>query len=303
MKIAIFYHDDEDGFTAAWAVYRLKPDCKIEAIPVNYGDELPSKLPPADCLYIVDFSFPAEQLAILCDKYPEVVLIDHHRTALERLADFEHPHYTGYIDMKYSGAVLTWIVLDPTDVCPIPGICRYVEDRDLWKFELPDSDAVNLWLSCIPHTFEHWNEAAEMISEHLDHVIRQGWLLNSYRKTLVRAVVEKAMLHIATVDGVTYRVGQVNSPILQSEIAHEILDTMEVDVADVWSTEGTKTTHSLRSRKGEVDVSEIAKKFGGGGHPSAAGFRTAASGASWHSCFPTKARPPKECKCERGDAT
>jgi len=29
---------------------------------------------------------------------------------------------------------------------------------------------------------------------------------------------------------------------------------------------------SLRTRRDDVDLSEIAKKFGGGGHPKAAGF-------------------------------
>lgn len=32
-------------------------------------------------------------------------------------------------------------------------------------------------------------------------------------------------------------------------------------------------SYSLRSREGGVDVSEIAKQFGGGGHKHAAGFR------------------------------
>ena len=34
--------------------------------------------------------------------------------------------------------------------------------------------------------------------------------------------------------------------------------------------------YSLRSRDDRMDVSEIAKKFGGGGHRNAAGFETAA---------------------------
>ena len=71
-----------------------------------------------------------------------------------------------------------------------------------------------------------------------------------------------------------YAVPTVNSPILQSELGNYLCKDhpfaafyhIDKDLGEVWS---------LRSDKndlGAVDVSEIAKSFGGGVHKNAAGF-------------------------------
>ena len=44
------------------------------------------------------------------------------------------------------------------------------------------------------------------------------------------------------------------------------------EYVDAWYERAGIRTHSLRSRKGGVDVSTIALSHGGGGHPAAAGY-------------------------------
>ena len=61
-----------------------------------------------------------------------------------------------------------------------------------------------------------------------------------------------------------------NSPILPSQIGNALVKKMP-PIGIVWSEKGGVKKISLRSN-GRVDVSKIAKRFGGGGHKQAAGF-------------------------------
>jgi nanoRNase/pAp phosphatase (c-di-AMP/oligoRNAs hydrolase) len=47
----------------------------------------------------------------------------------------------------------------------------------------------------------------------------------------------------------------------------------DVPFVAVYYDEHGKRVYSLRSRKGGVDVGKICESMGGGGHPSAAGFK------------------------------
>lgn len=63
----------------------------------------------------------------------------------------------------------------------------------------------------------------------------------------------------------------VNATVLSSEIAGALAENRPFGVC--WFERGDgKRVYSLRSRDGGVDVSEVAKMYGGGGHRNAAGF-------------------------------
>ena len=62
----------------------------------------------------------------------------------------------------------------------------------------------------------------------------------------------------------------VNSSILISEIGDALIKKLP-PIAVIWFKAGNKKRASLRSN-GEIDVSKIAEKYGGGGHKCAAGF-------------------------------
>lgn len=276
MTTLVLYHDDIDGFTSAWAFHRNRKRQNFNCIPVNYGTLLPEyNFPEADRLYIVDFSFSPEDMDILCSDYPIVFVIDHHKTACQKLADYKHPNCTLVLDTSHAGAVLTWRAVNPGET--VPPICRYVEDRDLWKFELPESEAVNLYLATIPQDFGAWDVANAELTFRFADIVRQGHMLLRYRAQLVDTMCNVATYRAEQfLDVGAVTIASVNTSILQSEVGHAILDGNEkVDVVDLWCVDGNKgTLHSLRSRKNGVDVSEIAKKWGGGGHPAAAGFYT-----------------------------
>lgn len=62
-------------------------------------------------------------------------ILDHHKTAAEDLDGiFEHPKVDGRFDMERSGAMMAWDWFHMHRDCPL--LIAYVQDRDLWRFEI-----------------------------------------------------------------------------------------------------------------------------------------------------------------------
>lgn len=80
----------------------------------------------------------------------------------------------------------------------------------------------------------------------------------------------KACSFYSSLEG--YRVIVCNTPCGNS-LVFDSVDSDTYDIMSVFFFDGKQYTVSLYSTKKEIDVSEIAKKHGGGGHKGAAGFQ------------------------------
>ncbi len=257
----VLYHDDNDGFGAAWAIHKRFPDEEIEYLAVNYGQDPPA-LPEWAKVAIVDFSYPRNVLMDMVENVEDLLVIDHHKTAAEQLRGLQFCKF----DMERSGAIQTWAHFYPGDVM-YPALLMYVEDRDLFRNGMPDTLEVNAAISARIRAFDEW-----------DHIDRFGLpeqmgvegraILAAYERMVDRIVREA---HAGEIDGCSMMV--CNSPVLQTEITHRLLtDHPGVQVAACWFERGDgKLVWRLTSR-GDVDVSALAKKRGGGGHKAAAGY-------------------------------
>ncbi len=308
MKNIILYHANcADGFAAAFAAW-LKFGDDAEYIPVQYGQPVPEAVarPSRPCqepsaaasddkggtpllrsIYILDFSYPAAVLVELAGR-PDVemvVVLDHHKTAqADRtgLPTIEAGELLGVrFDLTKSGAVLAWEYFHPDK--PVPPFCLYVQDRDLWKWELEWSREINagLWRGT-ERTFEEWHLATkwmsippamnpEEITGRMAYEFKQNGEAILRSDALMLTELSRSPEQIVGPGG---EMGlRVNSPVLQSELAERLLAEHPLhEYAEVWYERGGHLIHSLRSRPGGVDVSAIAKRHGGGGHPCAAGF-------------------------------
>lgn len=287
----VIYHDKcMDGFTAAWAVHKRWGDAP-KYIARNYGMQ-----PDIDCagkhVLIVDFSFSEEQLrGMAMDGAASVVVLDHHKTAAEALAPFQlekdgAPAFVGQsgiaeaieavgpiiaiFDMERSGAGLAWdFVNDDAELrLSRPMLVNLVEDRDLWRFELGDaSKLLHLALTSGPATFDRWDQAEADI----DGFVARGHAIAAFRDHLVDEIVERA--EYVVID--EHRGVGVDCPYgLASEVGHRLLENWPAAEFAAAIVRGVhSTSYSLRSRDERADVSVIARKFGGGGHRNAAGFK------------------------------
>ena len=154
MKKRCFYHAGcPDGFGAAWSVRQAWGD---DAWYVARSHEDHVRM--ADCedalVAFVDIAPAADELRELADCAAQVMIIDHHVTARDRLAsdpsqvnEYEADGHVLHFDLGHSGAVLAWQTFHPD--ADTPELLRYVEDQDLWNWALPDSDAVNAAIASV----------------------------------------------------------------------------------------------------------------------------------------------------------
>jgi oligoribonuclease NrnB/cAMP/cGMP phosphodiesterase (DHH superfamily) len=257
-RIVIYHANCVDGWTAAWAVWLKFGDEDTEYVPASYGDAPPPH--QGRDVVIVDFSYPRETLSAMHEEAKSLIVLDHHRTAREALADLPYALF----DMERSGAGMAWDHFHGTRARP--WLVDYVEDRDLWRFALPKSKEVSAWLSAQTRTaFQAWLDLEEggRIA-----AIERGTAVLVYLDRYVSEMAQQA--RTASLEGYD-SIPIVNAPYINtSEVVGHLAESAPFAVGWFQRKDGVYQ-YSLRSR-GEVDVSEIAKRYGGGGHKGAAGF-------------------------------
>lgn len=259
IDLVVYHGACRDGFTAAWVARRRFPGAEFLA---GYFGKGPPRVAGRNVL-IADFSYTRPVLEDLAIQAQSLLLLDHHKTAEENLGSLPY----AFFDMERSGAGITWDYLFPGEARP--WIVDYVEDRDLWRFDLPGSKAVNAYLSVLSFAFESW-DAASAVS--LEEAKRLGEVVLAKIDQYVSEVRKNARM--IDLDG--FRVPAVNaSPVDTSELLEGLAKGQPFALA--WSVRfDGMIQYSLRSDPDGVDVSEIARAHGGGGHAHASGFESAA---------------------------
>ncbi len=254
--LVVYHAGCSDGFGAAFAAWRWDP--AVELVPRTHG-EAPPEVAGRD-VYVFDFAFDRPTMEALAASARSVLLADHHASAQRELGDLPYCRF----DMNRSGAGLAWDVLHPGK--PRPWIVDYVEDRDLWRWALPHSREVSAALASFPMELDTWARLAEEARP--EDLVPEGRAILRFEERQVERLLRLATrMEIAGHD-----VPAVNSPVFVSELGHRL--SIGEPFAVVWhETADGQRAFSLRSQPDGLDVSEIAKGLGGGGHPRAAGFR------------------------------
>ncbi len=265
MKPLIIYHRHcTDGFCAAWvAAHALGGECELHA--AQYGDAPPDV--SGRRVWIVDFSYPRPVLDEMVAKCDYLLVLDHHATAEADLKG--HPH--AKFDGSESGASLTWKHFHPGESVPL--LVQYVRDRDLWKWELPDSREVSEVVRLAEFTLDAWDQLAYEVSTRLRSVVEKGRAL----RQATNKRVESASAHPVTVRIAGVEFDVTNATTDFSEVAGALSKRTGAGAAYFHRADG-KVQFSLRSEGGTVDVSEVAKRYGGGGNRSSAGFAVSLQG-------------------------
>ena len=305
-KFSFIYHDPcNDGFAAATALvmWAKRLGLEYDLHPCNYGKPLPD-VATGSIVIMADFSFPPDQMIELASKCRGVIMLDHHLTAARALPELrEKIKATGarivpYINQEYSGALLAYVFTrvfwdndgNPPEVNAsfeypngfnlamnkylrhiiAPKLFQYVQDRDLWQWKLPLSREFSEGLLLYPQTFEDWEDLVMHFDWHFDHIVTLGKAAIGYRDKILSSVIPNRVFKMK-IGG--FVVPVVNLPgILGSEAGN--LLSKDQPFAASFSIMGNEVLFSLRSTAPEgMDVEQIAKGYGGGGHKNAAGFR------------------------------
>lgn len=233
-------------------------------------------------MIFVDFSYKRPVLDAMASKANSILILDHHKTAAEDLADLPKPppfriweeaawngtlsrrlRMVALFDMNRSGAALAWNYFVAADR---PEFIEYIQDRDLWRKALPYGDEFTIALRSYPQDFAVWDRFVEGTGAAL--LIQEGHNIQRYYRLRIEELKRHA--YPASLGGSTCWIS--NAPYFAaSEVAGELCDKGGEFGACYFEVERGRFQYSLRSR-GEFDVSAIARRFGGGGHRNAAGF-------------------------------
>lgn len=295
----VIYHDKcADGIVAAWACWKRWGDAP-EYRAMNYG-----YAPPADVaglnILMVDFSLPAEQLhGMIAAGARSIVILDHHKTAQEALepfavastavgwydytdidglllsrewADVAAPEIIALFDMDSSGARMAWDFAFPGE--RVPQLVRLAARYDLWQFQPNTGDPAELLHLAIQAGAMSIASMDALDQEFWagDEPLRRGTVIDTFRQPLIREIAARA--YYRTVGGVECVIAVECPYSLVSAVGHYLLDAHPAAPFAAMSVTGEEAVGwSLRSHDGRMDVSEVAKRQGGGGHRNAAGFR------------------------------
>ena len=295
MKTTIFYHRDTDGWASAWCMFHyvvdVLQDDEPDLISVQYNEHFSDEMLEV-CdgrrVIIVDFSFDGGMMETLAAYSKELIWIDHHKTAEGFVEFFAQERWKKKVQTRFdlgkAGCVLCWEFLCETsedesvrDYPHASMVMQYIQDRDIWVWR---HEPMSRWFTnaiiSMDNDIEIWDELCGPKDTLMEDVLMKGEGIDEYKEVLTSMALRYAEFK----EGVWY----VNSPLLASEIGNELIEreghNMSKSFVCVWAykpdavdKEGNPApyVHQLRCGK-TFDVGAVAKKFGGGGHPQAAGF-------------------------------
>jgi len=266
----IFHAGCPDGFGAAWAARRTWGD-DARYIPRSHDDDFDPERFEDELVIFADISLTNPLLRRLGEVAGELLVLDHHLTARDHFASDPSLENTltanghrVHFDLEQSGAMLAWNHFHPDE--PAPDLLRYVQDQDLWNWELPESEEINAAIGSYPRRHDDWDKLA---ARPIGSLADEG-------RPIVRAnriEVARALAHAHPVAIGSVRIEAVNARHPRAEIGHELATRAKYGQpwGIVYRVVGSRVDCSIYSL-GDCDASAIATQFGGGGHRNASGF-------------------------------
>ncbi len=269
----VIYHGRRcpDGFAAALAAW-LYYEGQAEFLGLDHGDvktlaDLPALAGRA--VYILDFSFPPVILREVEAQAAKLVLLDHHKSAADQLEGFVCRAGAVHFDMHKSGAHLAWAFFHPGK--DLPDLVRFIEDRDIWVWQYPQSAGFLAALDMEALEFVRWKDIAGFDAVELAAYIDRGIAMDEKFSKLSRDIAEGAQALVFNgVSGL-----MLNAPGVFHSLVGDILSERSGTFALIWSAEKNGVVKvGLRSQRGFSCIA-LAESMGGGGHAQACGFKMA----------------------------
>jgi len=284
-NVKCFYHSaDHDGRASGYIVSQFYGG-NLELYGINYGQKFPwNMVSPGDTVVMVDFCLePFSDMIRLYDLLSsseggEFIWIDHHKSSLaafnEMLLNHDIDFDKGLWDISVgidegAACLKAWKRFFVSN--PVPYFIKLISFYDTWQLHenqsiLPFHYGLRLY-NTNPENTDLWHSLNS--NENVLNIILEG-------KTIIKFVdQENESYAMATsfeteLDG--YRALAINRGLMNSRIFESIEEIENFDIQILFSWMKNKWKIALFSVTGAIDVSKIAVKHGGGGHPGAAGF-------------------------------
>ncbi len=269
----VFHHNDLDGKGAAAIHYRYDVEARgvmTRYIEMEYSKPLPlDQVLQDEQVVFLDFHCgDDDQFVALKRRSGKITIIDHHKTFKERV-DNNAALYEGVkivYDAKLSGCEIAWDYYCP-DI-PMPRVVKLIGDRDCWRWEFGEETArfcAGMMIQKQDPTCAVWDALFLDDGIFIHEVINEGTICLSFRDNIC-ADYTKLFGWETKFEG--YKCFANGMYAFGSEGFGERFK--QYDICLSYEYLGDKWIVGLYSET--VDVSEIAVKYGGGGHKGAAGF-------------------------------
>lgn len=291
----VYYHADcLDGFGAAYAAWR-RLGAAADFRPMHYGNAWnPEDVADRD-VYVLDFSFPPAALYEIARLARSVTQIDHHASAradwaaqlavlagspVERFAD-PSAALTVVFDLDKSGARLAWEFFHPG--AAVPAALLHIEDLDLWRFRLPGTRTFCRALRLRPFDFAEWQRLVDVAeapeAAPFRALLAEGDAIERFLAIEVGRLAASGLVGevrlprsdepgAAPVEGLAINANAVFASDLGAVLA-ERSGTFGL----IWQLDADGWVKASLRGCNRLDLAALARRFGGGGHPNAAGFR------------------------------
>jgi oligoribonuclease NrnB/cAMP/cGMP phosphodiesterase (DHH superfamily) len=303
MKTLIIAHNDLDGlFSAAGYIYCESgiidnPLKKTEDLLINYDlvilginntdffkklDVLGYDINNYQKLVMVDYSLDLKSMKKLKDLFnDDFIWIDHHESVYKEIE--QNLNINGLRDVNHSAATLVFKYFNKEPAL----VSKYVEDIDIWKFNLENTEEILSAISTIlkstikgpiidfnlinlDYVFLYLDD--DYFLEQKDSLIEKGKIINNHEKDDARIALADAGIYMF--EG--YKTIIINSSLKASIFSLIIFNSEKYKTIEqilVWSKSYKTQEYKFSIRSREHDCNIIAKKYGGNGHKQASGFK------------------------------
>ncbi len=285
-RYAIITHSaDADGRMSEAIALKFTSSLNIavsDTYPWDNGEPSPDldELSKADVIIMADIAVPE----VMADErlHDKLIWLDHHKTSIEK---YEHLNLEGIRSTRVSACRLCWsyffgnmsdrFTMDQAVQSPFNGEPHSVFLVGLYdtfqhvgtKYER-DAELLNAYNRC-----SFASESALLAdSFQLARAIELG---GHYKNAITACSREQAMGGARKVkfEGLTFLT--INTLMRGSQILQTVEWDRDVEGLMVWGVlRDGSVRFSLYQANSPIDMSRIAMKYGGGGHPGACGFRT-----------------------------
>ena len=258
-----------DGFGGAYSAWKKLGD-HAEYHPVSYSKPVPENLASAR-IYFIDCCYKQDVMDKIVAEAHSLTILDHH-TGTQAVVESMPEHV---FDNDRSGAMIAWNYFNP-DV-PAPKLLEYIQDDDLFLFKLPDTRPVLAYVLIRPFTFEEWEVLVQELEdpESREVFLNRARIYGEYFELLGEFAAEHVKLVEFEGYEVTFATAHPMKPM--KSLVGNLLAKKHPPFSLVATAHPEGYGISIRG-DGSVDVSAIARKYGGNGHHDSAGFAIPADG-------------------------
>ena len=278
-NIIVFYHENcLDGFTSCYTAWK-KFKNTAEYIPLSHLPESKNilqekKIKISDFknkeIYFIDYCLKDKQELLAIEKIAKkLVVLDHHEGMEENIKSLKN-HLFG--EGGESGTYLAQKYFFPKN--KIPNLVKYVAIGDTYTFKNEKEERKILaYISTIDFDFKSFTKLEKDLEDKNkeNEYKKIGEILNKQAKKVVDNVFKN---NAKLINFDKYKVWAINdgNVFLKNHLGKMAAEKTGI-FGMVFSLQKDFLNVSLRG-VGKIDLSLLAKKYGGGGHFNAANFKT-----------------------------